>query len=266
MNIDSHSGKFPAKTGMRLNPGDTVSSLGGTASVILSDGKMLVVKRDASFTLPADSKAESRETLIVRMMGTVGEISRIGKGPTIKAMVRGVDVVMLVYPFNSCITSDQLRFEWERIEGVEGVEIFLKSPSPAYRYSFTVEPGKNKVSLPKDSPQLLPDTRYYWKVKGTGRTEPEALASKLCWFSILGQEKITKMNAEMSKIDTIRNLDKNDRDFLKATLLISYGLYHRAAGILKRQLQESPEDKGIKELLTGLFKKTKNFREAAKYQ
>lgn len=70
----------------------------------------------------------------------------------------------------------------------------------------------------------------------------------------------------MTQIDTIRNLDENDRDLLKANLLISYGLYHRAAGILKRQLQKSPEDKGIKDLLIGLFKKTKNIGEAAKYQ
>jgi len=64
----------------------------------------------------------------------------------------------------------------------------------------------------------------------------------------------------MTQIDTIRNLDENDRDLLKANLLISYGLYHRAAGILKRQLQKSPEDKGIKDLLIGLFKKNEKYR------
>jgi len=266
VNIKSHSGTSPAKTGMRLNPGDTVSSLDGTASVILSDGKMLVVKKGASFTLPTDKEAGSRDTLIAKLMDTIGETALIGKGPTVKAMVRGEGEVMLIYPFNSCITSDQLRFEWEKIEGVEDVDIFLKSPSPAYRYSFKVEPGKNKATFPKDSLPLLPDTRYYWKVTGSGRTDPEVLTSKLCWFSILGQEKVKKMNTEMTKINTIRNMDENDRDFLKANLLISYGLYHPAAGILKRQLQESPEDKGIKDLLIGLFKKTKNIGEAAKYQ
>jgi len=73
------------------------------------------------------------------------------------------------------------------------------------------------------------------------------------------------MNTEMAEIDAIRNLDENDRDFLKANLLISYGLYHQAADILERQLQEFPGDKGIRDLLVGLFKKTKNTGEAAKY-
>ena len=266
VNIKSHSGTSPAKTGMRLNPGDTVSSLDGTASLILSDGKMLAIKTGASFTLPTDKEAGSRDTLIAKLMDTIGETALIGKGPTVKAMVRGEGEVMLIYPFNSFITSDQLRFEWEKIEGVEGVDIFLKAPSPAYRYSFKVEPGKNKATVPKDSPPLLPGTRYYWKVTGSGGIDPETLTSKLCWFSILGQDKVKKMNTEMTKIDTIRNLDENDRDFLKANLLISYGLYHQAAGLLKRQLEEFPEDKGIKDLLIGLFKKMKNTGEVAKYQ
>ena len=126
--------------------------------------------------------------------------------------------------------------------------------------------SKGWAGFPKDSPPLLPDTRYYWKVTGSGRIHPEALTSKLCWFSILGQETLRKMNIEMTQIDTIRNLDENDRDFLKANLLISYGLYHPAAGLLKRQVQEFPEDKGIRDLLIGLLKKMKNTGEAAKYQ
>jgi len=265
VNIKSHKGTSLAKTGMRLNPGDTISSLDGTASVILSDGKMLAIKKGASFTLPTDNEAGSRNTLIAKLMDTIDETTLIGKGPTVKAMVRGDGEVMLIYPFNSCITSDQLHFEWEKIEGVEGVDIFLKAPSPAYRYSFKVEPGKNRATFPKDSPPLLPGTRYYWKVTGSGRVDPEVLTSKLCWFSILEQERVKKMNTEMAKIDAIRNLDEDDRDFLKANLLISYGLYHQAADILERQLQKFPGDKGIRDILVGLFKKTKNTREAAKY-
>ena len=106
--------------------------------------------------------------------------------------------MMLIYPFNSSITSDQLRFEWEKIEGVGGVEIFLKAPSPAYRYSFKVAPGKNKATFPKNSPPLLADTKYYWKIKGFGGTGPEPLTSKLCWFSILGQEQAKKINTEIA--------------------------------------------------------------------
>ena len=266
VNIKSHKGTSPAKTGTKLNSGDTISSLGGTASFILSDGKMLAIKKGTSFTLPTDNKEGSRNTLISKLMDTIGETTLIGKGPTVKAMVRGNGEVMLIYPFNSYITSDQLWFEWEKIEGVEGVDIFLKAPSPAYRYSFMVEPDKNKATLPKDSPPLLPGTRYYWKVTGSGRTDPEELTSKLCWFAILGQEQVKKMNTEMANIDDIRNLDKNDIDFLKANLLISYGLYQQAANILKRQLQEFPEDTGIRDLLIGLLKKTKNTREVGRYQ
>ena len=266
VSIKSHDAISPAKTGLRLEPGDMVSSLGGTASIILSDGKMHVVKEGSSFILPPDTAEGSRDTLVTRLMDTIRDMAHRGRGPTVKAMVRGEGEVMLIYPFNSSITSNKLRFEWEGIEGVEGVDVFLKTPSPAYRYSFQVDPGKNKALLPKDAPALLPDIRYYWKVKGSGKVPMEPLSSKLCWFSILGQEKAGTLKVEMNRIDSMGDLDENSRDFLKAILLTSYGLHHQAASILKRMLQQSPEDQGTKEVLLGVFMKMKNFEEAARYR
>lgn len=262
--VKSHGATSPAKTGLRLKPGDRVSSLGGTASILLSDGKMLLVKEGSSFTLPSENAEGSQDALVARLMDTIRETTHRGRGPTIKGMVRGEKEIALIYPFNSFITSDELHFEWDGIDGLEDITVFLKSPSPAYKYAFKVDPGENKVSLPKEAPPLLPDVRYYWKVKGFGKAQMEPYSSKLCWFSILAQDKTDTMKAEMKRIEKMGDLDDYIRDFLKANLFISYGLYHRAASILKRRLQQSPEDRGMKELLTGLFIKMKNFEEAGK--
>jgi len=263
--IDSRSDTYPAKTGLRLKPGVTVKSLGGTASILLSDGRMCLLKKGSSFTVPLDKKEGSQDLLVSRLMDTIKETAHSGRGPTIKGMVRGEKEIVLIYPFNSFIILDELRFEWKGMGGIEEIEVFLKSPSPAYRYSFKTAPGENRASLPKDALPLLPDTRYYWKVKGVEKTEDETYSSKLCWFAILGPGKKETFDSEMEKIDKISGLDESNRKFLKANLLTSYGLYHQAASILKQSFQQFPEDEGIKELLIGLLIKMKKFDEAEKY-
>lgn len=262
--ISSHGTRSPAKTGLRLKPGDTVNSLGGTASILLSDGRMRMVNEGSSFTVPKEKTEGSPDMLITRLMDTIRETAHRGRGPTIKGMVRGEKEILLIYPYNSFIALDELRFEWEDIGGVEDIEVFLKSPSPVYKYSFKKKIDGNKALLPKDAPALMPGVRYYWKVKGFEKTESEPYISKLRWFAILGPEETDKLKAEMKKIDEIGDLDENNRELLKANLFISYGLYHRAVSILRKSHQQFPEDKGIKELLIGLFLKMKNFAEAEK--
>jgi len=66
----------------------------------------------------------------------------------------------------------------------------------------------------------------------------------------------------MGAVDAMDFLDEPDRDVLRASLLISYGLYHRAADILGKRLEQNPQDPGMKELLGGLLLKMKRNEEA----
>lgn len=50
--IQSDGSTYPGKSGLRLKPGDKVNSMGGTASVLLSDGKMHQLKKSESFNVP----------------------------------------------------------------------------------------------------------------------------------------------------------------------------------------------------------------------
>ena len=262
--IKSHGATSPAKTGLRLKPGDIVESLGGKASILLADGKMHQLTEGSSFAVPEEKAEGSQDVLVARLMDTIRETAHRGRGPTIKGMVRGEKEIMLIYPFNSVITRGGLRFEWDNVESLGVMELFLKSPSPVYKYSFKAEPGKNKALLPMDSPPLQPGVRYYWKVKGFEEAEMEPFTSKLCWFAILGPEETDKLEKDIKKIDGMGNLDENSKKLLKANLLISYGLYHRAVGILRQARRQFPEDEGMKELLIGLLIKMKNFEEAEK--
>jgi len=84
------------------------------------------------------------------------------------------------------------------------------------------------------------------------------------WFAIFGPGESEQLKAEIQKIYDMGGLDEDNRGFLEANLLISYGLYHRAVSILRQGLQRFPEDEGLKELLIGLFLKMKRFEEAEK--
>ena len=262
--VNSYGAAFPARTGLRLKPGDTVKGLGGTVSILLSDGSMHKVNKGSSFTLPVEEEEGSRKIFALRLMDAIRETAHMGSGAIVDQTAREKKEIILINPYNSFITRDKPGFEWEGMEAMEDIEIFVKCPYPAYKYTFQSEPGKNKALLPKDAPALLPGVRYYWKVKGFETRAKQTCTSKLCWFAIPGKEKADNIREDMKKIAQMGGLDEDNKEILKATLFISYGLYHSAAKILKKALQKFPEDQGLKELLLGLYIRMKNFEEAKK--
>ena len=266
VSIQSDGSTHPGKSGLRLKSGDIVNCLGGTASILLSDGKMYQLKERSSFTVPLKKGDRSQDRVVARLLDTIKETTNRGRGPTVKGMVRGEREIILICPYNSFINLDDLRFEWEAMENMENVEVSLKSMSPALKYSFKVRPGKNRATLPQDAPQLLPGVRYYWKVQGFEKVENTPYISKLCWFALPSAEEIERLKADLKHLDGISSLDEDNKEFLKANLYISQGLYHEATSVLKRNLMKFPDDEGLKELLRGLFYKMKKIEDAEKVQ
>lgn len=243
---------LPAKTGATLKPGDAVKSVDGRVTVMLADGTMKPVAPGETFVIPAPGAAQSGDTLVARLVETVKETAGQGRGPTVKGMVRGLKELVPLYPHNSVVTADDLRFRWQPVENLEHVEIAVKSYSPKYRYSFPVEPGVNSTGMPGEAPPLDAGEKYYWKVEGVTVGTAEPHTSPLRWFSILEAEKQGQLDAEMEKIDRMEGLSAADRKLLKANVYILYALYHRAAGILGEMLENAPGDAGLKDLLTGV--------------
>ncbi|MDY7035872.1 MAG: tetratricopeptide repeat protein [Thermodesulfobacteriota bacterium] len=262
--INSYGIPFPAGTGLRLKPGDTVKGLGGTASILLSDGSIHKVNKGSSFTLPVKEEEGPMKILALRLMDAMRETAHMGSGGIVDQTTREKRELILINPHNSFIAGNQPGFEWEGVEAMEDIEIFVKCPYPAYKYAFQSEPGKNKATLPKEAPRLLPDVKYYWKVKGLETRLKQSYTSKLCWFAIPGKEKVDKIREDKKKIDQMGGLDIDDKEVLKATLFISYSLYHSAERIMKKVLQKFPEDQGLKRLLLGLYIRMKKFDEAKK--
>jgi hypothetical protein len=262
--VFSHGASQPAKVGLRVKPADNIRSLGGDVSGLLSDGRMFRVGQDEEYKVPLDKTYGPAGTLASRLMSTIRETLSRGKGPRPEGLEKGKKEILPIYPHNATILSQDLRFEWERIEGVDQVEITVKCPWPIYTHRFLAASGETGAFLPRDASELVPGVRYYWKIKGIQNPGVEPYASGLVWFSILKPDDEREMENQMGAIESMELLDEEDRNILKAALMISYGLYHSASGILEKSLGKYPEDQGMRELLTGLYMKMKNPLEAEK--
>jgi len=260
----SHGASQPAKAGLRLRPGDELRSLEGSVSGLLGDGRVFRVGQGETYTVPSDRASGPAGNLASRLMDTIRETISRGRGLTVKDTEREEREILLLYPHNAYILPEDLRFEWERIAGVEQVEITVKCPSPIYRQTFFPESGETGAFLPLQAPPPIPGVRYYWKVQGVRTEGIEPHTSTLAWFAILEPDGVREMHAAQAAIAEMALLGEEDRDVLEASLMISYGLYHKAAGMLREALEAVPGDRGVRELLGGLYLKMKWPEEAEK--
>jgi hypothetical protein len=74
------------------------------------------------------------------------------------------------------------------------------------------------------------------------------------------------METQLGAIDSMEILGDEDRRLLRAMLMVSYGLYHKAAGLLEQCLGKYPKDRGMKELLGGLYMEMKRPDKAMEIQ
>ncbi|MCF8063558.1 MAG: tetratricopeptide repeat protein [Deltaproteobacteria bacterium] len=255
--VETYGVGRPAKVGLRVKAGDTVASRGGEASGILEDGRMFRVNREETWAVPGDRATGPAGTLASRLMSTLRETVSRGRSPAAGDGERGERGIRLLYPHNARVLSEDIRFEWEPVEGVDRVEITVKSVLPAYKQVFAATAGESGAFLPREAPPLAPGVRYYWKVAGVETGTGDLRASELAWFSVLDPEEGREMRSSMEAVDAMDFLGEPERNVLQASLLISHGLHHRAETILKKCLERHPGDRGVKELLAGLYLKMK---------
>lgn len=255
--VFSHGASRPARACLRVRPGDSIKSLGGDVSGILSDGRMFRVGQNEEYRVPLDTAYGPAGGLATRLMNSIRETLSRGKGVGEGTVENGKREIVPLYPHNAAVLFKDLRFEWELREDVDQVEITVKCPWPVYSLNFLSTSGETGAFLPRDAQELAPGVRYYWKVKGIQTPEGEPYDSDLIWFSILEPELEREMENRMGAIEAMELLGEGDRNILRAALMISYGLFHKAAGILEQCLEKHPEDDGMKEFLAGLYMKMK---------
>jgi len=253
VDVEVHGARRPAKTGLRLQPGDTVASSGGEASGILEDGRMFRVSQGETYRVPGDRAAGPAGRLVSRLMDALRETVSRGRGPITGGVERDDGRIRLLYPHNARVLPGDVRFEWEPVEGTDRVEITVKSVYPAYKQTFASNDGESGAFLPLEAPPLVPGVRYYWKVEEIEAGMEDRRTSELVWFSVLEPGEARDLRSSMGVIGAMDFLGEPERDVLRAGLLVSYGLHHRAEAVLKTGLERDPGDRGLKELLGGVY-------------
>jgi len=170
-------------------------------------------------------------------------------------MVRAGNGFKLIYPSNSSILSDRLKFDWKGRENTAEAQITVKSEDSDFNFSFSPDLDADTITWPKNGPELVANQRYYWKVTGMNLESMGESSSGLRWFRILTPSESDDLEKGLQQILSIKDIQLSDKILLKAALFYSFQLDHEVLNLLQpfgksRELSDTE-----KELLTAAEKR-----------
>lgn len=239
-------------TGQVLHANDQLKSQGGTARIMFSDGRVLMLEAGGTLQIAIQAKPARPDSVAAKIIKSLGEVTQESQGPTRKAMVRkGVQRIPVIHPCNTAIFPGELTFTWNPFEKLHSLHLALKSLSPPSSYSFSIAPGADAFTLSPDTAKLKPGIKYYWKLTGSDSTG-STYNSRTCWFTILSDEQVATLQKEVHAIENMKDMSTKERDLLTATLYLAYKLYDRVYPLLEAY----PDDPGMQ----NIFEKVQEIR------
>ena len=245
----------PAQTGLALKMGDKLTSTGGKATLLMADGQIRRLGKNQNISITNKDSAVADKNLAAKLIDAAQETMRLGQTPTKAAVVRGQKEIFQIFPRNSVIFNDDLRFAWSGVEKGREVELIILSESPAFKHIFKAKTAKGGVTYPKQAPPLNPGRTYYWKVDASPSLADDLSESKLSWFQIITPDKLKDLQKRQARLMADDNLDSRSSKLIAAYLLLANKMYHEAYKLLLDCQLQSPGDQGIKSLLAGVEKR-----------
>jgi len=243
-----------AKPGRTLTSGDLVKSLGGTAVLVLASGKTQMIKASQEYKM-SEGAGGKKNGLGARLASALSEAKNSSKGPFVRGMVRAGGGFKLLYPSNSSILLDHLKFDWKERENTAEAKIIVKSEDSDFNFSFNPNLDADTITWPKDGPKLVPGQKYYWKVTGMDLESMQESSSNLRWFRILTSNESGELEKGLQQILSIKNIQPSDKVLLKAGLFYSFQLDHEVLNLLKSFRESRGLNESEKELLTAVEKR-----------
>ena len=243
-----------AAAGDRLNNGDSLAVTSGEATLVTSGGKLQTVSAGSAYTIKAEQKVATKG-LTERLMASLSETTTKHEGPTVKGMVRGEEGIQPIFPHNTVIFSEDLRFIWKSELELEGMKFELKKRNPRFAFSTVLGDESTELLYPKDAPELESKVPYYWKVEGYDMLTGEPSESQLVWFEVLNQKDENTIKKEINEIKTLKDVDDNVKTVLYVGIYSSHRLYSNALQELKTALTKQPENKTLQHLKNTIQRK-----------
>src|SRR3989338_1532131 len=239
-------------------PAPLQSLYAGTQVVVSKDASLVILFTEGMKTVTIDEKNSPFE--IKPPEAKAGQASagmkRVAslllgkkKPPTyIPLAVRGgKHPPTLISPRETKTMTDAPTFRWMGMEMQTGT---LRVYGPEGQVWAAENIARTQLQYPATAPRLKPGVEYAWSIEKKGFSAEKAR------FTVLSPAEAKPVQEQMKSLEGNAGISKTTLAILKASLLISHGLFHEAREVLAAAETADPDEPALHLLLGETYEKT----------
>lgn len=110
--------------------------------------------------------------------------------------------------------------------------------------------ARTQLKYPSSAPHLKPGVEYSWSI------EKKGVPAEKARFTVLSPAEAKPVQEQLKSLEATAGLSKTTLAILKASLLISHGLFYEARGVLAEAETADPDEPAVHLLLGETYEKT----------
>lgn len=152
----------------------------------------------------------------------------------------------LLSPRETKMMTDSPTFKWMGMEMQTGT---LRLYGPEGMVWSAENIALTQIKYPPSAPRLKPGVEYSWLIEKKGFPAEKAR------FTILTSERAKPIQEQLQSLEGAAGLSKTTLAVLKASLLISHGLFYEAREVLAEAVNADPDEPSVHLLLAETYEK-----------
>ena len=153
----------------------------------------------------------------------------------------------LISPRETKTMTDAPTFRWMGMEMQTGT---LRVYGPEGQVWAAENIARTQLQYPATAPRLKPGVEYAWSIEKKGFSAEKAR------FTVLSPAEAKPVQEQMKSLEGNAGISKTTLAILKASLLISHGLFHEAREVLAAAETADPDEPALHLLLGETYEKT----------
>ncbi|MBI4537748.1 MAG: DUF928 domain-containing protein [candidate division NC10 bacterium] len=153
----------------------------------------------------------------------------------------------LIAPRDTKLMTDSPTFKWMGMEMQAGT---LRLYGPAGQIWVAENIARTQIKYPSTEPRLNPGVEYSWSIEKAGFPAEKAR------FTVLSPSEARTVQEQVKSLEATAELPDTTLAILKASLLISHGLFYEAREVLVAAETKDPDEPTVHLLLGETYEKT----------